>query len=154
MEQAKNLGVKDYPNPSGGCLLTDPRFAERLREHLKYEKKLTIEDVALLKVGRHFRVDTTKVIVGRNEKENNTLLAISKSKGKPYLEAADHNGPITLYMGEEKLDLIEKAAAITVRYSDAPKDASVRVIYKDRTKRSIEIEAIAIKDEELENLRI
>ena len=152
MELAKKLGIKDYPNPSGGCLLTDPRFAERLREHLRHEAKLTLEDVTLLKIGRHFRIDTIKIIVGRNEQENNRLLAIAKSRKIPYLEVSGYKGPVTLYLGKERPDIIEKAAAITVRYSDAPKDTPVKVVYTGREERFIETEAI--RDEELATLRI
>lgn len=153
IELARKLGIKDYPNPSGGCLLTDPRFAQRLREHLKHEKGLTLEDVTLLKTGRHFRVNAVKVIVGRNKDENEKLLMIARSNQIPYLEVIDYKGPITLYVGKEKMDSIEKAAAITARYSDAPKNIPVKVMYKDAAKEGI-IETKAMKDDELENLRI
>ena len=32
MALAQKFGMEDYPNASGGCLLTDPRFSERLKE--------------------------------------------------------------------------------------------------------------------------
>lgn len=154
MDLAKKLGIERYPNPSGGCLLTDPRFAEKLREHLKHEQRLTLDDVALLKVGRHFRIDGVKVIVGRNEDENSKLLSLAKSQGIAYFEAADYMGPIALYVGEEKPSLIETAAAITVRYSDAPKDGSAKVVLRKRTEKVIEIEARAINETELQKLRV
>ncbi|MEM3041797.1 MAG: hypothetical protein QXG97_07240 [Nitrososphaerota archaeon] len=154
IELARKTGIKDYPNPSGGCLLTDPRFAQRLGEHLRYKKELTFEDVALLRVGRHFRLGTVKVIVGRNREENDRLLATAKGCGIPYLEANDYVGPVTLYIGEERKELIEKAAAITLRYSDAPKDAKGKVTYKDENGGTLEIITVSAKDEELEKLRI
>ena len=64
------------PSPAGGCLLTDPEFARRLRDFLEYSKKLSEWDVALLKLGRHFMQGKSKIIVGRNEKENNKLLSL------------------------------------------------------------------------------
>jgi len=152
IELAKKLGIKDYPNPSGGCLLTDPIFAKRLREHLEHEKRLTLEDATLLKIGRHFRIDRVKVIVGRNKEENGRLLAIAKSREIPYLEAADYKGPVTLYLGEKDQKLLEKAAAITARYSDAPKNLSVKVFYVDGEREEIKVKAI--NDDELEKLRI
>lgn len=154
MELARKLGIRDYPCPSGGCLLTDPRFAQRLREHLQYEKILKLEDIALLRIGRHFRIDTVKIIVGRNMEENNRLLTIAKSRKIPYLEVVDHKGPITLYMGKENPNLIEKAAAIDVRYSDAPKDAPVKVMYRGRTEKVLEIKVASIENKELEKLRV
>jgi len=152
MKLARKLSIKDYPCPSGGCLLTDPRFAERLREHLYHERRLTLEDVALLKVGRHFRVDNGKIIVGRNENENNRLMMIAKSQKLSWLEAVDYKGPITLIIGESKPSLLEKAATLTARYSDAPKENLIRVACRGDKEQVVE--ACAITDETLENMRI
>ncbi|MFB0503688.1 MAG: hypothetical protein ACETWE_07630 [Candidatus Bathyarchaeia archaeon] len=152
IELARKLGIGDYPTPSGGCLLTDPQFAKRLREHLEHEGKLTMDDAALLRLGRHFRVNSAKVIVGRNKKENEKLLEIAKSREVPYLNVISYKGPITLYKGEERADLIEEAAAITVRYSDAPKEIPVGVTYSNLGEKVIETKAA--KDEEVENLRV
>ena len=80
LELAREWGIKDYPCPSGGCLLTDPRFADKLRDHLKHEKKLKINDIQLLRFGRHFRIKGKKIIVGRNEKENERLETMAKKK--------------------------------------------------------------------------
>jgi len=153
MELAKKLGIEEYPNPSGGCLLTDPNFAQRLREHLKHEKKLTLEDTMLLKIGRHFRVGGVKVIVGRNKEENEKLLTIAKNRGILYLEVIDYKGPVTLYLGVNDQLLLEKAAALTVRYSDAPKNQPVKVMCKD-DEREEAIEVKAIENDELERLRV
>ncbi len=153
IELAKRFGIKEYPNPSGGCLLTDPRFAQRLKEHLKYVGKLTLEDVTFLKIGRHFRIDGVKIIVGRNKEENMKLLMISKSREFPYLEVVDFKGPITLYIGEKKEEVMQKAASITARYSDAPKTLAVKVRYKDSGEERI-IVVTAIKDEELKRLMV
>ena len=152
MKLAEKLGLKDYPNPSGGCLLTDPRFAERVRDHLKHERKLTLEDILLLRIGRHFRIGRGKVIVGRNAEENKKLLIISKRRNIPHLEVIEYKGPITLLMGEENPELLEKAASITVRYSDSPKSAPIKVRYKGTKERILKVRAIS--DEELEALRI
>jgi len=153
MKLADKLGLKEYPNPSGGCLLTDPEFARRVREHLKNEGKLTLSDVALLKIGRHFRVDGVKIIVGRNKKENERLSILAGTHGISYLQVADYKGPITLYVGEKDQKVLEKAAAITARYSDAPKDVPVKVTCKNR-EREETITVKAIRDDELERLRV
>jgi len=152
IELAKKLNIGDYPNPSGGCLLTDPRFAERLREHLKNERMLTSRDIELLKLGRHFRVNGAKIIVGRNEEENKKLLTIAKKHEIPSLEAVDHMGPLTLLVGEANPDVLRKAVAITVRYSDAPRTIPIRVRYRDKEERMFETEAM--NDEDLETLRV
>jgi len=70
----------------------------------------------LLKLGRHFRIKNSKVIVGRNKEENEKLLKL-KSKKDIVLEVKDSPGPVTILQGKE----IEKAAQLTVRYSDIDK---------------------------------
>ena len=76
IELAKAFKIKDYPNPAGGCLLTDPEFAKRLKDIIRHDE-LNIDNVELLKIGRHFRISPkTKLVVGRNEKENKEIEAI------------------------------------------------------------------------------
>jgi len=153
MHLAKEWGIKDYPCPSGGCLLTDPRFAQRLKDLLKHKKRLLIDDITLLKIGRHFRVDGFKVVVGRNKEENQSLLSLARQKKQLWLEVVEHMGPITVL--EEKCPdkVIHKAAEITVRYSDAEK--GVKVDVKQVVPGNVMIvTATAASDEEIELLRI
>ena len=132
IELAKKLGIEEYPNPSGGCLLTDPRFADRLKEHLKHEEELSLMNAELLKIGRHFRVNKCKVIVGRNKEENERLQSIAEKHGVDTMEVVGHMGPLTVLVGEAAPEEVSKAAAITARYSDAPKEVTVRVQYGSR----------------------
>ena len=154
MTLAKELGIVEYPNPAGGCLLTEPRFADRLREHLGNEKRLTMLDAELLKVGRHFRIGDIKVIVGRNEKENERLSFLAgRNKNLSTMEVKDYMGPVTVLIGETDAETMGKAAAITVRYSDAPKNALVALRF-DGANRHTNLEASAISDDELKKLSI
>jgi tRNA-specific 2-thiouridylase len=154
MVLAKELGINEYPNPAGGCLLTDPRFADRLREHLKHEGKLTAMDVALLKIGRHFRVGKAKVVVGRNEEENNKLLLIAgEHSNLTAMEVSDYMGPVTIVSGKANPEIIHMAAGITVCYSDAPMESIVAVnLLCDAGKQVIHVRACA--DDELKSLSI
>ncbi|HDM10156.1 MAG TPA: DUF814 domain-containing protein, partial [Desulfobacteraceae bacterium] len=73
MELARKLGIKDYPSPAGGCLLTEEVFARRLKDLIS-QGQVTREQIEMLKFGRHFRLGPrTKVLVGRNEKENQVI---------------------------------------------------------------------------------
>lgn len=153
IELAAKYGIKDYPNPSGGCLLTDPAFARRVRDHLNHEGKLTLDDAILLMTGRHFRIDGVKVIVGRNIDENNKLLAIAEKCAMPYLMVKDYKGPVTLITSKCDLSIVERAAAITVRYSDAPKNVPVNVVYRHMEEEG-EIMVAAADEKEIERLRI
>ncbi len=151
MELAEKLGVYDYPCPSGGCLLTDPEFAARLRDYLDNDGTPTIETILLLKAGRHFRVGSTRIVVGRNEVENNILEGLAR-RGGTRMEVEGHNGPVTLVVGDGE-DAIRKAAALTVRYSDAPRGEPVWVVVASGDQ-ATRIQAEAIAEGELESIRI
>jgi tRNA U34 2-thiouridine synthase MnmA/TrmU len=151
MQLAEELEIRDYPCPSGGCLLTDPQYAERLREHLTHEGKITPVQALLLKLGRHFRLGDVKVIVGRNEKENYVLQSMAEAQGIPQMSVVGHMGPTTLIQGETDEGVIDQCAALTIRYSDAPRDAPVRVSHVDGDLNYSLLKAVT--DEELEAIQ-
>lgn len=113
---AKKYGITKFPTPAGGCLLTEPGFAERLRELLTDNPDATLDDVRLLKVGRHFRLSPrVKAVVGRNQNENGRL-ATMIAEGDSVLDAANLPGPTTLVRGPASEDNLSIASAITARY--------------------------------------
>jgi len=79
---------------------------------------LSMADIALLRVGRHFRLGKNKIIVGRNEVENKFLTA-NKVGNDFYFEPCDVVGPTTLLQGPKTKAAIETAAKLTASYSDA-----------------------------------
>lgn len=115
---AKEYGITTYPSPAGGCLLTCEEYSKKLRDLFENKKRLLFADVALLRVGRHFRLGKNKIIVGRNEAENKFLTA-NKLKSDFYFEPLDVVGPITLLQGPKTKKAIETAAKLTASYSDA-----------------------------------
>jgi len=115
MALAAEFGISDYPSPAGGCLVTDPAFAFRLKELLGRGTP-TVADVQLLKVGRHFRLaDGTLVVIGRHA-EDNALLERLFQPGDLRIEAADLAGPTTLLRGTASRENVALAAALTLRY--------------------------------------
>ncbi len=141
-----------YPSPAGGCLLTDPEFARRLRDILEHSRKLTEGDVALLKLGRHFRQGKSKIIVGRKERENKQLLRIAGKLKTPWMEAGDYMGPVTLVRNPTSASL-RTAARLTARYSDAPKGKAAKI--KIKTSRGQEIlKARALPEAKIAKLRV
>jgi tRNA-specific 2-thiouridylase len=75
-------------------------------------------DVELLKVGRHFRLGENKIIVGRNEAENE-VLTLKKARNDYCFEVPDVSGPTSLLQGLKTRRTAELAAALTAFYSDA-----------------------------------
>ena len=114
---AKELEIFQYPCPSGGCLLTYKEFAAKVRDLFNHKKRVVESDIALLKIGRHFRFGLNKIVVGRNHKENQSLLR-SKKTPDYYFEVPDFAGPITILQGRKTKKSIEAAAGLTAYYSD------------------------------------
>ena len=138
LKMAQEFGIENPPNAGGGCLLTDPAFAIRVKDLFKHIETPTTNDIDLLKIGRHFRFDEdTKLVVGRNKDENEVIKALALD-GDILLEAKDHVGPVTLIRGENAQDHVEFGAAITLRYGDAPKDTpSVVTVQKNDVKSEV-----------------
>jgi tRNA-specific 2-thiouridylase len=121
MKLAAEFGITTYPSPAGGCLLTESEFAHRLRDLFKHRKRCAVADVALLRLGRHFRFGANKIIVGRNEAENKILTA-KRERSDYYFEVPDFAGPITILQGPKTVKAIKAAAGLTAFHSDAKSD--------------------------------
>jgi tRNA-specific 2-thiouridylase len=123
---AREFGLTDYPKPAGGCLLTEPNFAHRLKDLLSHTPDPDFHDLNLLKIGRHFRFSPTcKIVVGRNKAENEKIWSLS---GEGYLLKVDGYGsPTTSVVGEITDDALKVAASLCARYSDAKNLSEVEV---------------------------
>ena len=155
MELARKYGIREYPAPAGGCLLTDPEYSRRLREHLRHEGSVSWEQAGLLRHGRHFRVGGFKVVVGRNEKDNGAILEIARKMGLLRMEVVDIPGPLTVVAGEGKVPgkVMELAAGLTVKYSDYKGRGMVKVEVRKGRSRSV-VEAGAVSGNVVEKLRV
>lgn len=78
---AKKFGFSDFESPAGGCLLTLELFSNRIKNTLEFEKKFELDDMQMLRFGRHLRLENgAKMIIGRNEIENEALKNIKSDK--------------------------------------------------------------------------
>ena len=154
MALAEEYGIADYPCPAGGCLLTDPGFARRMRDLMRFRPGFDLNDVNLLKVGRHFRLlPGVKVVVGRNEDENHRLQRLAR-RGDFFFEVKGCGSPVTPLRREAGEEEIHLSAAITARYSDAQEDR-VEVHYgTDYTALSETILVSSLEEDDLTRLRI
>ena len=128
LELARNHNLLNEYYACGGCLLTDKNFSGRMRDYLEYNKNPKMDDINILKLGRHFRYKNSKIIVGRNEIENN-LIFCAKKENDVIMEAKDTMGPITIIQGNIDDDIIQFAAKLTINYSDQ-KDSSGKIVYR------------------------
>jgi tRNA-specific 2-thiouridylase len=119
MEMAQTRGIREYPTPAGGCLLTEKGFSRRLKDLLTSKVDVETEELELLKVGRHFRISPqTKIVVGRNKRENETIRSLA-GDNDTMLKTVSVPGPTVLVSGELSGNALDIAGAITVAYSDA-----------------------------------
>jgi tRNA-specific 2-thiouridylase len=149
---AKEFGLAEYPAPAGGCLLTEPTYALRLKDLLTYSPDCDCNDLSLLKIGRHFRFSPScKIIVGRNKTENEKILSLSA--GRSLLKVEGYGSPITLIAGEITDEALMVAASLCARYSDAKNLSEVEVtVIKEGT--ISKLKAIPRVDDVIETLRI
>ena len=150
MKLANKFKIKNYPQPSGGCLLTSKEYAAKVKDLLENKKKISLNDISLLKIGRHFRYNKSKIIVGRNEKENKELLKL-KNKSDYIFEASNIGSPITLLQGEKSIKAINISASLTAHYSDAKGKTIVKYGKKNLSKALL---ASDINNEKINQLRI
>ncbi|NYZ76024.1 hypothetical protein H0N98_02125 [Candidatus Micrarchaeota archaeon] len=148
---AEKFAIKDYPSSGGGCLLTDKEFAKKVRDLFKHKKKVTMEDMQLLKVGRHFRFGENKIIVGRNEGENNILLKL-KGRSDYIFDVPNFGSPITILQNKKTEKAVRLSAELTAAYSDAKKDRVVVNYGSAKLSRKITVKPIS--REEIDKLRV
>ncbi len=160
LQLAKKYDIADPPNAAGGCLLTDPAFSKRVRDLYDHSKDTPpdMNDVELLKIGRHFRLsDNTKLIVGRNKMENEILESL-KLEDDIIIEVSNHVGPTCLLRTKKQSQKeIEIAASTALRYSDSPKDelSNVRVRMGPKNDdEEKELKVNSIEDKILNQMRI
>jgi tRNA U34 2-thiouridine synthase MnmA/TrmU len=116
---AKKMNIMKYPSPAGGCLLTDRIFSSRLKDLFSSSDLFELREIELLKLGRHFRIGPkTKIIIGRNQAENHAIVMLASERDLR-LNTISVPGPTAIVMGEITPELEERAAIMTVSYSDA-----------------------------------
>jgi tRNA-uridine 2-sulfurtransferase len=130
MQLAEELDVRNYPCPAGGCLLTELSFVSKVRDVFEHSDELNLRDFRLLRVGRHFRLTPrTKLIVGRDEAENN-LLEKQVQPGEASVIWLEGGGPLGFLVGDVDDAALETAAKLVLRYTkaEAGRNCTVKVV--------------------------
>jgi len=124
--EAKLRGVTDYPAPAGGCLLTDEIFCRKLQDLLDHGE-FELDDVQMLKHGRHYRPnERVKVVIGRDNADNEAIQALARP-GDLLLRTVDVPGPLTLIRGKWGKETLRMATDLTARYSQGRALKKVKV---------------------------
>ncbi len=129
MALAEKFGFEDYAQPAGGCcFLTDAQYSHKLADlwQARGEKNYEMDDIMLLKVGRHLRPSPAyKLIISREEGEGNFMQGYRNQYVS--LKTISHPGPLALVDGKVTEQDLELAARILARYSKGKTADSVEV---------------------------
>jgi tRNA-specific 2-thiouridylase len=151
---AAEFGLTEYPAPAGGCLLTEPNYAYRLRELLDHNPDPSPLDLQLLRVGRHFRISPEcKAIVGRDQSENEALRKLTDDRS-PLMRVLEHGSPLTLLRGRTDEQAISIAAALCARYSDGRRLDAVDVMVVSGVAEGLRLRVVPAADFIIEEFKI
>lgn len=148
MDLANRYDIQDYAQPAGGCcFLTDKYYSAKLADLWQSQQKrdYELDDIMLLKVGRHLRpFPHFKLIIGREDGENNYLKGYRSTFDS--LSPLSHMGPLVLMDGENITPQdYQFAAQVLGRYSDCPVDEllTVELRLKDGTLSQFQVTPLA-----------
>ncbi len=148
MELAAWMGITEYPNPAGGCLLTDPNLGKRIQLYYEEHDDIVVDDLVLLCTGRQFRLPNGGMLaMGRNEKENETVRELAKPADR-LLKMKDRPGPTGLLRYGDHPEDIKAAAGLVVRYGKkiAGAEQSTTVVVSS-SQEQVEVHAAPLADE-------
>ncbi|MDP2228671.1 MAG: hypothetical protein Q8J78_14465 [Moraxellaceae bacterium] len=143
VELAQKFGFTDWAQPAGGCcFLTDESYSRKLADlwAARGARDYELDDIMLLKVGRHVRpAPNYKLIVGREEGENNFLEGYRRQFD--HIRILSHNGPLTLVDGSANEDELLTAARIAGRFSQGREadEIEVEIVRRDGVARQLKV---------------
>ncbi len=110
--------IDDFPTPAGGCMLTDPNRAARVRRFYEENETVAPADLLLLMIGRQFGLpDGGWLVLGRDENENKSLTGLLR-RGDIFLWCEESwPGPSAVLRRSEGQRDLEAAAGLIKRYS-------------------------------------
>jgi len=135
MALAAQYGFSDYATPAGGCcFLTDENYSRKLVDlwQARHSRDYELDDIMLLKVGRHIRPsERYKLIIGREEGENKFLEGYRKQF--LHLRSISHTGPLVLIDGDINQEELQLAARITARFGHGKtaEQVDIEAVYPD-----------------------
>ncbi len=144
MEYAQQFGITKYPQPAGGCILTEKVFAKKMRDTLNHGYE-SINEFWELQFGRALRLrDDAKAIAGRNERECDALIKLATSDDYIFRFSLDVPGPVVLLKGRFDEETKQLCAQIVKYFSKQKSDevSSVEFYRKGEDVKSVEIEPI------------
>ncbi len=155
MELAEKWNITEYPSPAGGCKLTEPNYALRLKDLLTFKEIVEENELDLLRYGRHFRTPSNaKIIAARTKEEGDAIQELIHNEYYSF-HTTDFSGALVLASMDANTEDKALAARISGRYSKGKDEESVKVKYGQYgTKLEDEIVVEPITDDELQQYLI
>ena len=148
---AAQYGFTDYAQPAGGCcFLTDENYTVRLSDLWtnRGTKQYELDDIMLLKVGRHLRPRPNfKLIIGREEGENNFLNGYRRDF--THLIAVSHLGPLALVDGVANDADLDFAARLLARFGQGRDADKVTIEIHARGAQARTIDVVPLPPDEI-----
>ncbi len=154
ISMAKDFGFNDFAQPAGGCcFLTDKAYSNKLDDLWKNrgEKRYELDDIMLLKVGRHLRPNERfKIMVGREEGENNYLEGYTYAFS--HIRPLDYTGPLVLVDGAPNAEDLRLAARLAARFGSGrdAEQVQVEVTQLDGSRIAMHVKPMPVADIPLE----
>jgi tRNA-specific 2-thiouridylase len=131
---AAAFGFEDFAQPAGGCcFLTDKFYSSKLVDlwqshgHKDYE----LDDIMLLKVGRHIRpAPHFKIIIARDEGEGRFMQGYRKEFINVHPDS--HKGSFALIDGTPTAEDLELVASIVARYGQGKNAETVTMMIAEK----------------------
>lgn len=143
IQLAEELGIKVYPNPGGGCYLTDKSRGARAADLVKHNT-LEKRHFKFLEYGRHFRInEAIKLIVGKNKNETKKMLELIDNE--IVLQTSGLSGPLGVVQSERSLTEKELSTVCSIFLTFNNKaNLKHTVLFgpKNKTDQSIEVSKV------------
>jgi len=126
MALAKEYGIKEYPNASGGCVLTEKEFSKKLFELRKVKPDFDLNDSSLLKFGRHYWFGQWQMVISRDALDGEKIKQNVLSRDL-LIEVKNFPAALALcrFHGKEEIiydQIKERAKDLIIKHSSKIKD--------------------------------
>lgn len=150
---AKQYGIQDFAQPAGGCcFLTDKTYSNKLVDLWQSQgnRKYELDDILLLKVGRHLRpAPHFKLILGREKGENMYLQGYRSEFDS--LSPIEHRGPLMLIDGTPSAEDYHLAAQILGRYCSGAPGEKISVMLRTKSGTTTTLEVTPLLPSEIQD---
>jgi len=132
-ELVKKYRLNHFEMPGGGCLLTESFMAVKIKDFTKYDK-FEVEDMEVIKYGRHFRISPVcKLVVGRHKEDNEKIKPIKNTKFWTVFMPTGVSGPVSLVSKSATEDDLQICAKIILTYGKTQADKEYKMVFGDST---------------------